>query len=85
MKTHINLSLESEVLIRFDKNLKTLRDAYEKQGFSKKELNKIFTRSAFIGEIVSTMSEDWAVVFFQAIFSKALGIDYKQEELFGTK
>ena len=82
MKTHINLSLESEVLVRFDKNLKTLRDAYEKQGFSKKELNKIFTRSAFIGEIVSTMSEDWALFFFQGVFNKALGIDYKQEKLF---
>lgn len=85
MKTHINLSLESEILVRFDKNLKALRDHYEKQGFSKRELNKIFTRSAFIGEIVSTMSEDWALFFFQSIFSKALGIDYKQEELFERK
>lgn len=82
-KVTVTMSIEADVLERFDKNLEALRNEFkETYGFSEKELRRPISRSNFVTEIVNVMSKPWALEMFKDLVAKSLGVTFKQEELF---
>lgn len=83
-KITITMRIDIDTLDKLDSNLTALKAKYSKYGVKEKDLKKVFNRSAFMSQIAETLSEDWAVMFIDSLLCKALGIDYKQGELFDS-
>lgn len=82
-KVTITMTIEAEVLERFDRNLERLRNEFkETYGFTEKELRRPLSRSSFISEVVDLMAKPWALEMFSDLVAKSLGVNFKQGEMF---
>ena len=83
-KITITMRLDIDTLDKLDANLTALKAKYSNYGVKEKELKKVFNRSAFLSQIAETLSEEWSFMFIDSLLCRALGIDYKQGELFDS-
>ena len=81
-KICLSISLDAQTIARFDENIERLKNDFKSLGMDEKDIKRTICRSGLIGEFVQLLATPNGYGMMRNTISLALGLDFKQGELF---